>query len=57
MHCFSSPQLSPAALFPIHSARAIYVHGASLADPRADKSFWDEWNAFEVKHGNEETFR
>ncbi|KAI7844217.1 hypothetical protein COHA_002351 [Chlorella ohadii] len=41
----------------VDRARAIYVHGASLADPRADKSFWDEWNAFEVKHGNEETFR
>eukprot|EP00887_Chlorella_sp_A99_P004836 scaffold4.g4836.t1 len=41
----------------IDRARAIYVHGASLANPRTVHDFWDEWNAFEVKHGNEETFR
>lgn len=41
----------------IDRARAILIHAASLADPRADKDFWAEWNAFEVKHGNEDTFR
>ena len=41
----------------VDRARAIFVHAASLADPRADKEFWGEWNAFEVKHGNQDTFR
>ncbi|CAG9461233.1 unnamed protein product [Pedinophyceae sp. YPF-701] len=41
----------------IDRARAVYVHGSQLADPRRDKAFWQEWNDFEVKHGNEDTFR
>ncbi|KAK9815714.1 hypothetical protein WJX72_008451 [[Myrmecia] bisecta] len=41
----------------IDRARAIYVHASSLADPRVDRTFWSEWNAFEVAHGNEDTFR
>lgn len=38
-------------------ARAIYVHAASLSDPRVDSAFWVEWNDFEVQFGNEDTFR
>ena len=38
-------------------ARAIYVHAASLSDPRIDSAFWVEWNDFEVQFGNEDTFR
>ena len=41
----------------IDRARAIYVHASSLADPRTDPGFWADWNGFEVKHGNEDTFR
>jgi pre-mRNA-splicing factor SYF1 len=41
----------------IDRARAILVHASSLSDPRAVPGFWAEWNDFEVKHGNEETFR
>ena len=41
----------------IDRARAIYVHASSLADPRTDPAFWADWNGFEVKHGNEDTFR
>jgi hypothetical protein len=41
----------------IDRARAIYVHASSLADPRTDPGFWADWNDFEVKHGNEDTFR
>ncbi|GAB4814261.1 hypothetical protein N2152v2_001307 [Parachlorella kessleri] len=41
----------------VDRARAIYVHASSLADPRVDRDFWDEWNQFEVRHGNEDTFR
>eukprot|EP00192_Tetraselmis_astigmatica_P009541 CAMPEP_0117678744 /NCGR_PEP_ID=MMETSP0804-20121206/17458_1 /TAXON_ID=1074897 /ORGANISM="Tetraselmis astigmatica, Strain CCMP880" /LENGTH=902 /DNA_ID=CAMNT_0005488147 /DNA_START=252 /DNA_END=2960 /DNA_ORIENTATION=+ len=41
----------------VDRARAIYTHASHLCDPRKDQSFWDEWNSFEVKHGNEDTFR
>jgi hypothetical protein len=41
----------------VDRARAIYVHASTLADPRGDRAFWEEWNGFEVKHGNEDTFR
>lgn len=41
----------------IDRARAIYIHASHLADPRQDKSFWNEWNTFEVMCGNEDTFR
>ncbi len=41
----------------IDRARAIYVHASSLADPRTEPGFWADWNDFEVKHGNEDTFR
>ncbi len=41
----------------IDRARAVYVFASSLADPRVDKGFWEQWNDFEVQHGNEDTFR
>lgn len=41
----------------IDRARAVYVFASSLADPRGDKGFWEQWNDFEVQHGNEDTFR
>ena len=41
----------------VDRARAILVHASSLADPRTSPAFWAEWNEFEVRHGNEETFR
>lgn len=41
----------------IDRARAIYVHGCSLANPKSVFDYWTEWNDFEVKYGSEETFR
>ncbi|GBG68652.1 hypothetical protein CBR_g3193 [Chara braunii] len=41
----------------IDRARAIYVHASQMADPRMDTAFWNEWNEFEIQHGNEDTFR
>ena len=41
----------------VDRARAIYVHGSSLANPAVDKPYWQAWNDFEVMHGNEDTFR
>lgn len=33
------------------------MHASGLADPRVDAQFWADWQAFEVAHGNEDTFR
>jgi pre-mRNA-splicing factor SYF1 len=41
----------------VDRARAILVHGSSIANPAKHASFWKAWNSFEVRHGNEETFR
>lgn len=41
----------------IDRARAIYAHGSQFADPRTSPAYWEVWQAFEIKHGNEETFK
>ncbi len=41
----------------IDRARAIYGHASQFADPRTQKDFWDQWEKFEVGHGNEDTFK
>ena len=41
----------------IDRARAIYGHASQFADPRTQKGFWDQWEKFEVGHGNEDTFK
>lgn len=41
----------------IDRARAIYAHCSEICDPRIHGSFWDIWQEFEVKHGNEDTVR
>uniref|UniRef100_A0A2C9U5L4 Suppressor of forked domain-containing protein n=1 Tax=Manihot esculenta TaxID=3983 RepID=A0A2C9U5L4_MANES len=41
----------------IDRAHRIYVFASQVADPRSDAEFWNEWHEFEVKHGNEDTFR
>merc|ERR1712086_795081 len=37
------------------------MHGAQFCDPRASSGaegdYWEQWHAFEVSHGNEDTFR
>ena len=38
-------------------ARALYVHASQFSDPRRHASFWQEFEKFEIQHGNEETFR
>jgi pre-mRNA-splicing factor SYF1 len=38
-------------------ARLIFKYGAQMADPARAKEFWQDWNEFEISHGNEETFR
>jgi len=46
-----------ASLQEIDRSRTAFTYGAQLADPRRDPEYWGEWHAFEVSHGNEETFR
>ncbi|KAI9886273.1 MAG: GDP/GTP exchange factor for ARF [Watsoniomyces obsoletus] len=41
----------------IDRARSIYGHASQFCDPRTHPGFWAKWEAFEVKHGNEETFK
>lgn len=41
----------------IDRARAIYGHASQFCDPRTNPAFWRKWEAFEVQHGNEDTFK
>eukprot|EP00045_Choanoeca_perplexa_P013043 m.145641 g.145641 ORF g.145641 m.145641 type:complete len:816 (-) comp16218_c2_seq1:33-2480(-) len=41
----------------IDRARAIYSHTSQYCNPKHAKSFWASWNDFEVRHGNEDTYR
>ena len=41
----------------IDRARAIYGHASQFCDPRTTPSFWSTWESFEVRHGNEDTFK
>lgn len=41
----------------IDRARAIYAHASQFCDPRSNPGFWTKWEAFEVQHGNEDTFK
>ncbi|KAK9455682.1 hypothetical protein V1511DRAFT_487620 [Dipodascopsis uninucleata] len=41
----------------IDRARAVYEHGSQFADPRLHPKYWDRWQEFEVRHGNEDTFK
>jgi pre-mRNA-splicing factor SYF1 len=41
----------------IDRARAIYGHASQFCDPRTNPEFWAKWEAFEVQHGNEDTFK
>jgi hypothetical protein len=41
----------------IDRARAIFVHASSTANPATAAPFWEAWKSFEVRHGNEDTFR
>jgi pre-mRNA-splicing factor SYF1 len=41
----------------IDRARAIYGHASQFCDPRTNPGFWSRWEAFEVQHGNEDTFK
>ncbi|KAG2184774.1 hypothetical protein INT43_000687 [Umbelopsis isabellina] len=41
----------------IDRARGIYGYASQFSDPRSVEAFWQKWHDFEVKHGNEDTFK
>ncbi|KAJ2659196.1 pre-mRNA-splicing factor syf1 [Coemansia sp. RSA 1200] len=41
----------------IDRARALYSYASQFADPRISPQLWSAWHEFEVRHGNEETFK
>ena len=41
----------------VDRARGLYIHASQFANPQQDVGFWEEWNQFELRHGNEDTFR
>jgi pre-mRNA-splicing factor SYF1 len=41
----------------IDRARALYAYASQFCDPTTVQDFWTLWNDFEVKHGNEDTFK
>eukprot|EP00004_Rigifila_ramosa_P016307 TRINITY_DN3858_c0_g1_i1.p1 TRINITY_DN3858_c0_g1~~TRINITY_DN3858_c0_g1_i1.p1 ORF type:complete len:849 (-),score=230.83 TRINITY_DN3858_c0_g1_i1:69-2333(-) len=41
----------------IDRARAIYTYGSQFCDPKRHADFWSLWSDFEVRHGNEDTYR
>ena len=41
----------------IDRARAIYGHGSQFCDPRTTPTYWQKWESFEVRCGNEDTFK
>ncbi|KAJ1765993.1 pre-mRNA-splicing factor syf1 [Coemansia sp. RSA 1813] len=41
----------------IDRARALYAYASQFADPRISPQLWSVWHEFEVRHGNEDTFK
>ncbi len=41
----------------VDRARAVFGYSSQLCDPRSDGGFWTKWHEFEVKYGNEETYK
>ncbi|KAM3194036.1 hypothetical protein ACQJBY_070597 [Aegilops geniculata] len=41
----------------VERARALYAYAASFTDPEVCPELWKRWNDFEVRHGDEGTFR
>ncbi|KAJ3218944.1 Pre-mRNA-splicing factor SYF1 [Clydaea vesicula] len=41
----------------VDRARAVFAYGSQFSDPRSDLSYWKQWHNFEIKHGNDDTFK
>lgn len=40
----------------VERAREIYLHLAIFCNPDTEKDFWSVWEAFEVQHGDEDSY-
>ena len=38
-------------------SRSLYTYASQFSNPGTDAVFWEEWNRFEVRYGNEDSFR
>lgn len=41
----------------VDRSRAIFAYASQFADPRIDHQYWKSWHEFEVKYGNEDTYK
>jgi pre-mRNA-splicing factor SYF1 len=41
----------------VDRARSILAYSSQFSNPHTETDFWNFWKDFEVKHGNEETFK
>lgn len=41
----------------IDRARALFAYGSQFADPRVSPEYWQKWDEFEIKYGNEDTYK
>ena len=41
----------------VDRARAIFGYGSQISDPRLYPDYWKSWHEFEVKFGNEDTYK
>lgn len=41
----------------IDRARALFAYGSQFSDPRVAPEYWQKWDEFEIKYGNEDTYK
>lgn len=41
----------------IDRARTLFAYGSQFADPRVSPEYWQKWDDFEIKYGNEDTYK
>lgn len=41
----------------VDRARAVLAYISQICNPRIDPAFWKVWHEFEVKYGNEDTYK
>ncbi|KXS11643.1 TPR-like protein [Gonapodya prolifera JEL478] len=41
----------------VDRARQVLAYGSQFADPRVEPGYWKAWHGFEVRYGNEDTFK
>lgn len=41
----------------IDRARALFAYGSQFSDPRVAPEYWQKWDDFEIKFGNEDTYK